>query len=113
VDKNPFKINLKWLTLYLLLAFIGWQLYKPKPAPPPRLTLQEEKNCDQLIVKGETFVDGELLIPLEVSGGKAYWEDGKEVREGIGRPILDGWPLRVCADNPNMVIKYYIMRPSE
>ena len=32
-DKKLSKINWKWLILYLLMAFIGWQLYKPKPMP--------------------------------------------------------------------------------
>lgn len=56
-DKKLSKINWKWLILYLLLGFIGWQLYKPKPKPPSPPPLLNDPI--QILIKG-----GEKLPPL-------------------------------------------------
>lgn len=86
---------------------IAWNYFEPKH---PKLTLREEKGCNQLIVRGDRFVNGEFIVPLRVEGGDAYWEDGHQVIAGTGRPVTGGWPLRFCVTNPDMFITYYVMK---
>lgn len=87
---------------------IAWNYYAP---PSPRLTLNEEKGCEQKIVRGPKFEIGDFIIPRVVEGGTAYWADGHKVKAGTGRPALDSPPLRFCATDPNMVITYEVMKP--
>jgi hypothetical protein len=103
------KLSWGYLALALIALVVIGCVFAPKPELKPRLTLQEEKGCEQLIVMGETFKVGDFIVPNKVDGGSAYWADGRLVKVGTGRPVLNPPPLRFCATDPNMNITYYVM----
>jgi len=85
-EKSSSKISPKWMVLYLLLAFVGWQMYKPKPKPPPRLTL-EERGYRQVLIAGPPFDECVCIISVEFPG-VFFWSKGNDY--DLGTEVKEG-----------------------
>ena len=106
--KNPFKISFKWLILYLLLAFIGWQMYKPKPKPP-KVSLYE-KGYIQIPIAGADFEKSKKKISIAtVPKIKLWWTSrgiyqlGDRVHAGIGGSPTGGYPFMFWVKKEDLI----------
>ena len=86
MDKNLSKINLKWLILFILLAFIGWQLYKPKPEPPPPISIYDQGYLNKPVL-GPDFGNKNFYVTEVDPNIICYWYKndyalGNKVRGG-------------------------------
>ncbi|MFH1564853.1 MAG: hypothetical protein ABIC82_03315 [bacterium] len=84
-------------------------------SPPRRQPFEEQYGCEQLTVYGQKFNPGKDYVVItsinsKVVGAVARWGDGKVVKVGNGRIVETRPPLRLCSNDPNMVITYKVMK---
>jgi len=97
------------------LAFIGWQLYKPKPPPPPKVPLHRA-GYRMIEIPGPDFKAGDkLVIRIKEGVGRVFWAGPNEYTAGrelfsATWPVLNSSPLQLWVQGNAPVIIGYVPR---